>query len=303
MLRTISSLTTAGRMEVRLGFIYRGGVFINRSRIGSDRRSNHIGLDRIGLSSLKSKCLVLILHSQSPALEPCCSSFSPDTVVRRLLLPFSVVGVRRSLAGDEAVPFSSPSSCLVEPRDRSGVGPVRSGPVRLDSRTVRSSVHGSEFEEGLWQARVSSAIDMIGRAAKVLEEDRLGKFVAVMWECWNSRNRFIFGQKEGKRAGLARRAVQYVHTFRALKEDAGPSGLLKINFDAGKVAGEGRGWSFILRDYLGDIILAGVDQNHGFQGIEIEEALACLFALRTVLAHGTGRLVVEGDAKNLICKL
>ncbi|KAJ8449889.1 hypothetical protein Cgig2_029251 [Carnegiea gigantea] len=58
--------------------------------------------------------LVLVLHSQSPALEPCYSSFSPDTVVRRLLLPFSVVGVRRSLAGGEAVPFLSPSSCLVE---------------------------------------------------------------------------------------------------------------------------------------------------------------------------------------------
>ncbi|KAJ8421563.1 hypothetical protein Cgig2_025996 [Carnegiea gigantea] len=67
-----------------------------------------------GISSLKSKCLVLVLHSQSPALEPCCSSFSLDTVVRRLLLPFSVVGVRRSLAGGEAAPFLSPSSCLVE---------------------------------------------------------------------------------------------------------------------------------------------------------------------------------------------
>ena len=59
---------------------------------------------------------------------------------------------------------------------------------------------------------------MVGKPTGVLNYDRLAKFVAVMWECWNSRNRFMFGRKDGWRGGLAQRAIRFVHNFRAMKE-------------------------------------------------------------------------------------
>ena len=70
----------------------------------------------------------------------------------------------------------------------------------------------------LWQGGGPSALDIMGEAAKVLTIDRLAEFVAVMWECWNSRNRFIFGEQDGGRGGLAQRAINFVHNFRAMKE-------------------------------------------------------------------------------------
>ncbi|KAJ8429000.1 hypothetical protein Cgig2_025667 [Carnegiea gigantea] len=115
---------------------------------------------------------------------------------------------------------------------------------------------GSNFDEELWQVRVSAIINVVGRAAKILGMDKLGEFVAMMWERWNSHNRFIFGEREGRRAGLAQRAVMFVHNFRALRQDAWlmfwrppDPGLLKVNFDARKVADEGRGWGFIIQDH------------------------------------------------------
>ena len=57
-----------------------------------------------------------------------------------------------------------------------------------------------------------------GKAATVLSLDRLAEFVAVMWECWHSRNRFLFGKKDGWRGRLTHRAITFVHNFIAVKE-------------------------------------------------------------------------------------
>ncbi|KAJ8430466.1 LOW QUALITY PROTEIN: hypothetical protein Cgig2_003048 [Carnegiea gigantea] len=128
-----------------------------------------------------------------------------------------------------------------------------------------------------------------------------------MWECRNSRNRFIFGKKEGNRAGLCARAVVFVHHFRRIREDDTPApttsatthwmpsslGLFKLNFDVGK---DGRGWGFVVRDNTGEVMVAGVTQDEGFLSPEVEESRACLFTLKTATAHGFKRLVVKGDS-------
>jgi len=74
-------------------------------------------------------------------------------------------------------------------------------------------------EEELRQGCVSSALDMVGKVAAVLSLDRLGEFVAVMWKCWNSQNRFLFRKKEGWRGGLAHRAITFVHNFQSNEGD------------------------------------------------------------------------------------
>ena len=176
---------------------------------------------------------------------------------------------------------------------------------------------GSGFDEELWDGDGPNAWDVVARVANVLSADRVAEFVAVMWECWNSRNRFIFGQQDCWRGGLAQRAINFVHEFRAMKEQGQrcsmledqsiwepPSeGLLKVNFDAGMFPGAGGGWGFTICDKDGDIVLAGVSQKMGYNGAELEEAGACLFALKQALAHGFRNLVIEGDCLALISKL
>ena len=81
------------------------------------------------------------------------------------------------------------------------------------------------------------------------------------------------------------------------------AGIYKLNLDAGSVGASGYGWGFVLRNYLGDVELMGVKQGEGFSDPETEEARACIFAIRTVGAHGYRRLVVEGDCLSLIGKL
>jgi len=61
--------------------------------------------------------------------------------------------------------------------------------------------------------------DYIREAATALDSQQLGEFVAVMWEVWNERNRYIFGQRQmGIRCTTAARAVQFVRTYRAFNE-------------------------------------------------------------------------------------
>jgi len=78
---------------------------------------------------------------------------------------------------------------------------------------------------------------------------------------------------------------------------------VKVNFDAGMVEGTVRGWGFLIRDNDGDVVMASVDQKLGFQGAELEEAGACLFAMKKALAHGFRKIVMEGDCFTLISKV
>lgn len=117
---------------------------------------------------------------------------------------------------------------------------------------------GSTFGVDVWQGMASSATDFLGRAADLLDSDLLGDFLAIMWECWKVRNRFIFAKKNGWRGGLASRAVCFVKSFKEMKEEVAKnsyeqnmpywkrpdSGLFKVNFDARRVGVTGRVGAF-----------------------------------------------------------
>ena len=81
------------------------------------------------------------------------------------------------------------------------------------------------------------------------------------------------------------------------------TGTYKLNFDAGRTNEDWYGWGFVVRNHEGDVVLAGVQQNKGFVSPEEEEARACLYALRSAIAHGYRRLMIEGDCRSLIRKL
>ncbi|KAJ8441764.1 hypothetical protein Cgig2_009010 [Carnegiea gigantea] len=81
------------------------------------------------------------------------------------------------------------------------------------------------------------------------------------------------------------------------------SGVLKLNFDGGKIGESGWGWSFVMRNHGGEVVLAGSHQGLGFAGALVEEVRACLWSLQTARRFGFGSLVIEGDSLSLHQKL
>jgi len=145
---------------------------------------------------------------------------------------------------------------------------------------------------------------------EVLDAEELGSFVAIAWECWNARNRFIFPKPDRNPSKLVKKAVTFVRSYWDMKtrvQGAGsnhplrwgslPSGLQKINSDGGMVGEEG--WAggswIIIRDNDGNICMTGVLQGANFAGATIEEAQACLMSLQTARERNLLRVVVEGD--------
>jgi len=98
---------------------------------------------------------------------------------------------------------------------------------------------------------------------------------------------------------VCQRTVALVSSFRQVKERTCNSpmvhqqfwstplvGMLKLNFDGGKVVESCWVWGFVLRSSDGDVILARNRQGAGFVDAEVEEARACLFALKCVKEAG-----------------
>ncbi|KAJ8429882.1 hypothetical protein Cgig2_014162 [Carnegiea gigantea] len=79
----------------------------------------------------------------------------------------------------------------------------------------------SGFDRDLWDNNFPSIMDCILFAKKRLDLDHLGDFVAVLWECWNKRNRFIFGDRIYTFHGLADRAKNLVRSYRKVREGTG----------------------------------------------------------------------------------
>ena len=78
----------------------------------------------------------------------------------------------------------------------------------------------SGFDYNLWDGNFPSLMECILHASNSLDCQRLGDSVAVLWECRNARNHFIFGGKVGNLSALAARAICFVHNYRKIKEGA-----------------------------------------------------------------------------------
>ncbi|KAJ8424700.1 hypothetical protein Cgig2_018507 [Carnegiea gigantea] len=155
--------------------------------------------------------------------------------------------------------------------------------------------------------------DYVEAAGKRLEAEAFGDFVAVLWECWNARNRFIFRSPDQNLAVLSDRAISFIKAYREflVKEEIQkvthpctwhppPMGMLKLNVDTGSMRTAGGSWGFVVLNGEGDIVLAGCKQSSRFLGSEIEEAKACLFGLQCAKEADFDNLIIEGDCLPLI---
>ncbi|KAJ8428778.1 hypothetical protein Cgig2_014386 [Carnegiea gigantea] len=175
---------------------------------------------------------------------------------------------------------------------------------------------GSGIDHRFWALRVRVMADCILRALKEMNYDEFGELLAILWECWNTRNRVVFKKSYRRPQILGERAILFMRSYRAShaqeteKQPSLPvlwqppeAGVFKLNFDGCRIREQGRGWGFVVRSCDGDILLAGVDQGDDFAGAEVEEARACLFGLRSAQDASIQRLVVEGDCLQLMQKL
>jgi len=158
--------------------------------------------------------------------------------------------------------------------------------------------------------------DCLEQAATKMDLDQLGEFVAIYWEIWNARNRYVFGRPNSNLEVLSSHVVKFVMNYRELREKTeNPkvqhqalrrppgAGMMKLNFDGGNVNMDGRGWGCAVRNPDGEILVTGVPQGEQFSSSLVEEAKACLKGLQVAKEYGYYSLVVEGDCLALIQRL
>ncbi|GJN32061.1 hypothetical protein PR202_gb20534 [Eleusine coracana subsp. coracana] len=135
--------------------------------------------------------------------------------------------------------------------------------------------------------------------------------IILMWMWWDDRNKV----REGERGRLATELVFAVQIFASeiLKEGVHGSRMQLRRIDKWKKPEEGKlkincddafysehkpgGWSFIIRDHVGDVIYAGRGVIQHCPDPFHAEIKACVQGVKQALNMGMGHIVVETDAE------
>ena len=75
----------------------------------------------------------------------------------------------------------------------------------------------TSVDKGIWGGQFRNVWDCIECAVHWLGPKELGESIAILWECWNARNRFVFGKLDNRLDVLGDRAVAFVRSFREAK--------------------------------------------------------------------------------------
>lgn len=133
---------------------------------------------------------------------------------------------------------------------------------------------------------------------------------------WLRRNAWLFENQKMERWEVIEKAVKLVHEYKIAMEEMSPvqsttsggsriwhapeSGVFKINSNA-TIFGDGKldlGW--IVRDELGEVMLATCAMHGAGCEVNIAEALAARHAVKTTVEAGLRNLVLESDCLKLI---
>lgn len=174
--------------------------------------------------------------------------------------------------------------------------------------------NSSPFQVFIDSNKFRSLIDCFEKARQQLKGETVRDFLAIMWEFWNARNRFIFSWPDKNLSILSKRPLDFIKCYWNHRELElatthihhpnswrPPSvSYVKLNLDGGQPNNSGWGWGFVLRNHLEDLLLAGTKHGRGFAGAMIEEARSCLFGVKSAFNLGYRHIIIEGDNLSLV---
>jgi hypothetical protein len=164
-----------------------------------------------------------------------------------------------------------------------------------------------------------SAAELIFKICRLADRDLAGRFATLAWSLWQNRNNKVWqdDHENGRRLGVMAfqhwmdwKQVQQTRSYVAGTENQQhheatwqkpPVGWLKCNTDAGFHNGANKtsaGW--ILRNYMGNFVLAGTVWYQGKWSIIEGEAMAILEAMRVMEQNGITHVIFESDSKNVV---
>lgn len=76
-------------------------------------------------------------------------------------------------------------------------------------------------------------------------------------------------------------------------------GTWTVNFDGAKLGEWRHGWWMVVRDSAGAIVVVVVSQSVGVGSAKVEEAKACLSAVKYAQENGFARVAVKGNCLNI----
>ncbi|KAJ8431184.1 hypothetical protein Cgig2_010216 [Carnegiea gigantea] len=129
----------------------------------------------------------------------------------------------------------------------------------------------SKFQPAIWEPRHPSLLDCLSSIMRKVDWESLAEFVAVLWECWHARNKFIFQSPDHNPWCFSERKLRLFTAIVRLEE-------VRL------------GWE------------CGIRRKQGKEsiGLEVEEKTACLYTMQMPRAAGYGQVIMEGDCLVLI---
>jgi ribonuclease HI len=167
--------------------------------------------------------------------------------------------------------------------------------------------------------RHTTAAELIFDVCSTADRDLAGRFATLIWSLWQNRNNKIWQNEQecGRRLGINAHQhwldwvqLQNFHAHdtaasaqlqQQIRWEKPPVGWFKCNTDAGFHDGSNRasaGW--ILRNYMGNFVLAGTAWYRGKHSIIEGEAKALLEAMSTMEQNGFSHVIFETDSKNVV---
>lgn len=163
-------------------------------------------------------------------------------------------------------------------------------------------------------------MEWVTRVSRNVNEDIWWDILwSLMWGIWLRRNAWMFENRKVGSVEVMGKVVHLVHEYVAAMEEpssqqnsdsGGPRtwkapdhGLFKINSDVA-VFGDGKlDFGGIVRDEMGEVMLATCAMYDGESSTDIGEALAARHAVKTAVEAGLWTVVLESDSLKLITHL
>ena len=79
-------------------------------------------------------------------------------------------------------------------------------------------LEGSKVDNSVWITQFWPMEDCFVHAMKLVDNDQLGIFTAILWEVWNARNRFLFGHPNKSLSTLRQIPISFVHNYCTAQE-------------------------------------------------------------------------------------